>query len=230
MTTSISASDISSMVTNLQRSIDSALKKATTTAQDPKPENVKEYQQDVKKSGINVAAMATDVGVLVKDTSRLNVMSVLGKNDTVDFYKVKVASSGDVALGQAGDAGVRFQLLDRTGAIVADSDSSQGKAYDAYTKMRAGSLSLNSGDYTVRISRDKSVSTSQERNYAFQLRMGTYTADYDTIARQPTQQGRAEGTSPAYLSLLTGDTSGNVGSLASLLAGSSRGRLLSGLF
>lgn len=229
-----SVSDLSSMASSLQQSIEAAIKRVQTqsagTSSDPDPATVKQYEQDTKKSSLNISAMGTDIGVLTKDKSRLNVMSMLGKNDPVDFYRVKVTSTGTVSLGQVGDQGVRFQLMDKSGSIVADSDSTQGKAYDAYKKMKEGTYELAGGSYTVRISRDKGVSTTEQKNYAFQLRQGTYTEDYDTIARQPSANDRPFDL-PSYLTLLNGGSTDTTGGLASILmAGNTRGRLVNSLF
>lgn len=231
-----SVTDIKGMAAGLQQSVDAAMKRLQEQAKsaDPAPENVQAYEQDVRKKALNIPSLATDIGVLTKDVSRLNVMSMLGKNDPVDFYKVKVTAAGEVTLGRVGDEGVRFQLMDKSGAILADSDPTQGAAHDAYTKMQAGTLPLDRGDYTVRISRDKSVPLTEQRNYAFQLRMGTYSKDYDTIARQP-KEGDRPFDPPSYLAMLgggttNGTTTGN--SLTSiLLAGSGgRGSLFNGVF
>ncbi|NYZ17706.1 hypothetical protein HL658_34615 [Azospirillum sp. RWY-5-1] len=232
-----SVTDIQGMATGLQQSVDAAMKRLQDQAKsaDPAPENVQEFEQDVRKKALNIPSLATDIGVLTKDVSRLNVMSQLGKNDPVDFYKVKVTTAGEVTLGRVGDEGVRFQLMDKSGTIIADSDPGQGKAYDAFQKMQGGTQPLDRGDYTVRISRDKSVPQTEQRNYAFQLRMGTYSKDYDTIARQP-KEGDRPFDPPSYLAMLNGGSAtggtaaGN--SLASiLLAGSGgRGSLFNGLF
>lgn len=231
-----SVTDIKGMASGLQQSVDAAMKRLQEQAKgaDPAPEDVQTYEQDVRKKALNIPSLATDIGVLTKDVSRLNVMSMLGKNDPVDFYKVKVTTPGEVTLGRVGDEGVRFQLMDKGGTIIADSDPTQGAAYDAYQKMQAGTLPLDRGDYTVRIGRDKSVPQTEQRNYAFQLRMGTYSKDYDTIARQP-KEGDRPFDPPSYLAMLnggsaTGTSSGN--SLASILmAGSGgRGSLFNGLF
>lgn len=228
-------SDLSSLTSGLQASIDAAMKRIQEQAKaaDPAPESVESYEQDVRKASLNVPSLATNIGVLAKDSTRLNVMSMLGKNDPVDFYKFKVTSKGEVTLGQVGDTGVRFQLMDRTGSIIADSNPTQGAAYDAFKKMQTGEMTLDRGDYTARISRDKGVPVTEQRNYAFQLRMGTYTEDYDTIARQPDSN---DGTTsrPAYLALLGGSstTTDTTGGLASILmgTGSGRGSLFNGLF
>lgn len=232
-----SVTDIQGMAAGLQQSVDAAMKRLQEQAKsaDPAPENVQGYEQDVRKKALNIPSLATDAGVLTKDVSRLNVMSQLGKNDPVDFYKVKVTTAGDVTLGRVGDEGVRFQLMDKSGAILADSDPGQGAAYDAYKKMQTGTQPLDRGDYTVRISRDKSVPQTEQRNYAFQLRMGTYSKDYDTIARQP-KEGDRPFDPPSYLAMLNGGaTTGGTAagnSLASILmAGSGgRGSLFNGLF
>lgn len=238
-------SEVNSMVSSLQDSLNNALRSMTSGANSTKSSDVKSSQQDVTKSSLNVKAMATDLGSLVKDKTRLNLVSTLGKTDPVDFYKFTATSSGTMALGRVGDSGVRFQLMDKTGNVIADSADGQGTATDNYTKLKSGQLQVDKGDYTVRITRDKDVSLMEEKDYAFQLQMGKFTEDHDTVARAP-DNATASGSS--YLSILNGNTSSSrsnnlvallsgdtsssssSGDLASLLSGGGRGKLINGLF
>jgi hypothetical protein len=236
-------SDVNAMVSGLTSSIDNALRNIKTDDDANKPKKVKEYEQDTAKASLNVKAMATDAGILTKDKTRLNVVSTLGKYDPVDFYKVKVSTAGNITLGQVGDSGIRFQFMDKTGNVMADSDPGAGAAYEAYKQMKDGKFAAAAGDYTVRIARTKDAKLTQDRDYAFQLQMGTYTEDYDTIARQPTSGGTsgssylsilnggsASGKAGSLIALLSGDTSAAAtGGLASILSGG-RGSLVNGMF
>lgn len=234
-------SDIGSMAQSLQASIDAAMKRVqeqAKNAKDDKPTGkVQEYEQNVRKSALNAAPFATAIGTLVKDTSRLNVFSSLAANDPADFYKFSVTSKGEVTLGRVGDADVRIQLMDKQGKIVADSNKDSGAAYDAYKNVEKGTLTLDKGDYTLRISRDKGVAAKDEKNYGVQLRMGDYSKDYDTIAKQPAKGDNPFQNTPKLQSLstlLTGDTSSASSGALGILNGTSgyagRGSLLNGLF
>lgn len=237
-----SASDIKSLAGGLQSSIDAAMKRLQTQIsqeqQNKTPTGkVQEFQQDVRKSAYNTQHFATNIGVLVKDVSRLNVMSSLPANDPADFYKVKITGDGAMTLGQVGDKGVRFQMMDKAGKVLADSDEQAGAAYDAYKKLQSGTYLATKGDYTVRVSRAAGEKASEEKNYAFQFAQGGYTKDYDTIARQP-EKGKAGGNGQSYLDILRsgGASSGNLSMLGannalSLLGGASsrRGSLLNTL-
>lgn len=238
-------SDITSMVSSLQQSIDAAVKKAQkdqgSTQKTGSADKV--YEQDTRKSSSTLSAYATDMGYLIKDKTRLNSFSILAKSDPVDFYKFKVTTKGEVGLGRVGDDGLRVQLMDKAGKIVADSSGETATTKDAYTKWTKGQLPLDKGDYTVRVTRDKGVAATAEKQYALQLTQGAYTTDYDTYAKQPQAGDSAGGTQvPSYvrtLQSLMGASSVTSSNLTNLLLGGSssssssssgRGSLLNGLF
>ncbi|MCW2243965.1 hypothetical protein [Azospirillum canadense] len=233
---------IGSMAQSLQASIDAAMKRVqdqAKNAKDDKPTGkVQEYEQNVRKSSLNAAPFATNIGTLVKDTSRLNVFSSLAANDPADFYKFSVTSKGEVSLGRVGDSDVRIQLMDKQGKVIADSNKDSGAAYDAYKNLEKGSQTLDKGDYTLRISRDKGVAVKDDKNYGVQLRMGDYSKDYDTVAKQPAKGDNPFGDTPKLQSLAailtgSGSSSSSSGALGILNGGGSysgRGSLLNGLF
>jgi len=216
MTTS--ASDVSSMVSSLNSSINAALESVKKKTEEAASSGVKEYEQTVQKSSLNVKATATDVGTLTKDKTRLNVVSSLASADLVDFYKFTVSEKGDATLGRVGASGIRLQVMDKTGNVIADSDSSSGTAYEAYTKMTKDGYTLDKGAYTVRVTRDKGESAMEGKDYAFQFAMGQYSQDYDTVVKQPSTTSGS-----SYLSLLTGSSGSTANSLAAFLSGSSTG-------
>ncbi|WP_448206102.1 hypothetical protein [Azospirillum sp. sgz302134] len=233
----VGLSDIGSMAQSLQASIDAAMKRVQDQAKNTKDDKpagkVQQYEQNVRKSALNTAPMATNIGTLVKDTSRLNVFSSLAANDPADFYKFTVTTKGEVALGRVGDADVRIQLMDKQGKVVADSNKDAGATYDAYKKLEKGELTVDRGDYTVRIARDKDVPVKDPKNYGVQLKMGTYSKDYDTIAKQPAKGDNPFQNSPQLqrLSALLGtSSSSSSGALNLLNGGGGRGSLLNGLF
>ncbi len=239
----VGMSDIGSMAQSLQSSIDAAIKRvqeqaAAQGAQDAGPSGkVQEYQQDVRKSALNASAFATNIGVLTKNLSRLNVFSSLAANDPADFYKFTVTNKGEVSLGRVGDEGARIQVMDRQGKVIADSSAEAGAANDAFKKMEKGEFTLDPGAYTLRIAREKGVPAKDAKNYGVQLRMGDYSKDYDTIAKQPAKGDNPFQGSPqlqSLSSLLTGGAGTVASGPLTLLGGGSgyggRGSLLNGLF
>lgn len=145
---------------------------------------IKEYQKEVRKSPFTTAGAATDMGLLVKGTNRLNVISNLKAKDTVDFYKFRVVNQGEVTLGQAGGEGLRVQVMSKLGTVIADSNEKTGKQNENFKKFQDGTMTLERGDYVLRVTRDEQVKKT-DVNYALQLRMGRFVNDYDTIVREP---------------------------------------------
>lgn len=181
------AFDISGMVSGLQSSIDAAVKRVQAQAQSTskKTGDVEEFQQEVNKSKLNASMFSTNIGTLVKDTSRLNVLSTLAAKDPGDFYSMNVTSAGKMTIGRVGDEGVRVQVMNRQGKILADSNKDAGEAYTNYQKLEKDGLDVASGKMTLRITRDPGIAATKELNYGVQFRMGDYKQDYDTIAKQP---------------------------------------------
>jgi len=182
-----SVSGVNQMVSDLNKSLNAAIAnvKAQQDAAASSAANVQSFEKTVRKSSSDSRSFATDVGVLSKNVSRLNVVATLAPNDPVDFYKFRVTTKGEATMGQIGDEGVQLQIMSKTGQVVADSSKNAGKAYDSFRSLQRGELTLDRGDYTLRVSRDKGESAKDPKNYAVQLSMGTYTKDYDTIAKEP---------------------------------------------
>lgn len=183
-------SSVNSMVSTLNESINnavSALKKQAAKQTDSS--NVQTYQKTVAKSAGTARVNSTDIGILTKNSSRLNVVSKLAKGDNVDFYKFTVNNAGDnMAMTNVGGDGVRIQLMSRNGVVLADSDKSSGSRYEAYKKLTKGEYSAKKDTYTVRVSRLRGADMAGDKNYALQLSMGTYKKDYETVASQPTSK------------------------------------------
>ena len=188
---------VGQMVADLNKSVSAAVERlnAQREAQAAATANVQEFRKDVRKSSVHTPGFATDIGVLAKNMTRLNVVGALGADDPVDFYKFRVTTKGETTLGHVGDEGLRVQVMSKFGTVVADSDKGAGKQHDAYKSMMQGEFALDRGDYTLRLTREKGVSAKENKNYAIQLSMGTYTQDYDTVAKAP-----KKGESPFNLS------------------------------
>ncbi len=178
-------SSVSSMVSNLNASINNAVEAIRKSQSNQAIGEVQTFEKSVNKSVLATTGGATDIGVLVKNSTRLNVASTLAPNDKVDFFKFKVITKGEMTLGQVGDDGVRVQLMNRLGRVMADSDPKSGDGYDAFKKLQAGNMTVDKGDYTLRVTREKGQSDKDPKNYAMQVVMGNYSKDYDTVAKQP---------------------------------------------
>lgn len=197
---------VSQMVSDLNKSVNAAIErvKAQQEAQSAASANVQEFRKDVRKSASNTAGAATDIGVLAKNVTRLNVVGALGANDPVDFYKFRVTTKGEVTLGQIGDEGTRVQVMSKYGTVIADSNKDAGKQYDNFKSMMQGDFSLDRGDYTLRLTRDKGQSPKDTKNYAIQLSMGSYSQDYDTVAKAPAKGQAAYTLSTGQQAMLDG--------------------------
>ncbi|WP_245985938.1 hypothetical protein [Azospirillum thermophilum] len=185
------------LVSDLNKSVGAAVErmKAQKEAEAAAAANAQNFQKTVRKSSSDSRMFATDIGVLSKNVTRLNVIGGLSPGDNVDFYKFRVTTKGEATMGQIGDSGVRVQLMSKLGVVVADSDKTSGKSYDSYKELLQGNLALDRGDYTVRVTREKGESAKTAKNYAIQFSMGGYTQDYDTVAKNP-----RKGDSPFQLS------------------------------
>lgn len=179
--------NLNSLVSNLNQSITDAVSRlqAQQQAQASSAESVEELRKDVRKSATNTAFQATDIGILARNTTRLNVISSLNADDPADFYKFKVTSSSETTLGQVGDEGLRVQVQSKLGVVVADSNKDAGDNYGNFQKLQRGELTLDRGDYVLRVSREKGESPKEAKNYAISLSQGSFTKDFDTVAKQP---------------------------------------------
>lgn len=222
-------SSVNSLVSSLNSSISNALTALQQTQSASAADTVKTYEKSVKKSSLTNAGAATDIGILAKNTTRLNVASTLEANDTVDFYKFKTTSKGEATLAHVGDDGVRLQLMSRLGTVLADSDPKSGGNYDSFKALERGELTLDKGDYTLRVTRDKGQSVTEPKNYALQMVMGGYSQDYDTVAKQPTKGESPFQMSTAQQSMLDGLNSA-ISSMSSITYGETGTEKLMGSF
>jgi len=196
---------VNQMVSDLNKSIKAAVERTKAQASEGSG-NVQEFRKDVKKSPLNTPGFATDIGILAKNTTRLNVVSNLGADDPVDFYKFRVVTRGEPTLGKLGDEGVRLQVMSKLGVVLADSNKDAGDKFDSFEKMQKGELTLDRGDYTLRVTREKGEKASEPKNYALQLSMGSYTQDFDTVAKQPAKGDSPFSMSGAQQAMLSGLT------------------------
>lgn len=166
--------------------------KANKKAEAQSKIQVQTFEKQVRKSPYSTNGAATDIGTLIKDTTRLNVYSNIKKDDKGDVFKVRVQTSGEAQIGVLGDPGLRVQVMSRFGAVVADSKEGLGSTSDNYKALQKGEFKLGSGDYYIKVTNDGSGPAKDSKgnvltskNYAIQMSMGVYRKDYDTVAQQP---------------------------------------------
>lgn len=222
-------SSVSSMVSNLNASINNAVEAIRKSQSNQAIGEVQTFEKSVNKSALTTTGGATDIGVLAKNATRLNVASTLAPNDKVDFYKFKVTTKGEMTLGQVGDDGVRVQLMNRLGRVMADSDPKAGDEYDSFKKLQAGNMTVDKGDYTLRVTRDKGQSDKDPKNYAMQVVMGNYSKDYDTVAKQPAKGDTGPALTTGQQATLDGLNSA-IGTMNSIPSGQTGTQKLMGSF
>ena len=166
--------------------------KANKKAEAQSKIQVQTFEKQVRKSPYSTNGAATDIGTLIKDTTRLNVYSNIKKDDKGDVFKVRVQTSGEAQIGVLGDPGLRVQVMSRFGAVVADSKEGLGSTSDNYKALQKGEFKLGSGDYYIKVTNDGSGPAKDSKgnvltskNYAIQMSMGVYRKDYDTVAQKP---------------------------------------------
>lgn len=151
---------------------------------------VQEYRKDTRDVLFDNNATARDIGRLVQNKTRLNVISALSKNDDADAFRFRIAKTAPTKIGtlntQAGGNSLRYQIFSRTTAqLIADSDPRSGAAYKSYQELESGTLEMKAGEYVLRISRLPRIDTRRaaEFQYAVQFSQGSFTQDYDTVEK-----------------------------------------------
>ncbi|MBP2297667.1 hypothetical protein [Azospirillum picis] len=222
-------SGVNSMVSSLNASIKNAVDAIQRSQSNQAIGEVQDFSKTVKKSPLTTAGSATDIGMVTKNVSRLNVASSLAANDKVDFYKFKATTKGELTMGQVGDDGVRVQLMNKYGRVMADSNKDSGDDYAAFKKLQAGNLTIDKGDYTIRVTRDKGQSDKDPKNYALQVVMGNYSKDYDTVAKQPAKGDTGLTLSTGQQAMLDG-LNNAIGTMNSIPTGQTGTQKLMGSF
>lgn len=144
------------------------------------------------------------IGTLIKDTSTLTVNGTLSKINTADYFKFTVKetidnvsmvikASGTPERNGSSDSTIssvdvendvgyaNVQLLDRRGNVIADSSvNATLDQQKAYQSLRNGELELDSGSYTVKVTRAPGVLRSQKVLYAVELLAGEEKKAYST--------------------------------------------------
>lgn len=122
---------------------------------------------------------------LPQQGSSLDVTSKLTSAVTQEVYNFSLSGSNlKLAFdGGANDANARVQLLDSTGAIIADSQGTPALASNYADLNSADGLDVDAGDYSVVVSYDPANLANAELAYNFQLYSGNrYSIVYHTEA------------------------------------------------
>lgn len=163
---------------------------------------VQAFEKEIQDVVVDTLQSARDIGILVENNSRLNVFTALTEGDTVDNFKFRVHRDGAAKLGfltnrpdQAEEAAqgeedappaIRVQVMTRNGRLLADSGADDGSDLKAnFMLLELGGLHLEAAEYVVRVERAEDVPARELVNYSFQLTMGAFNNDYDTIEQPP---------------------------------------------
>ncbi len=125
---------------------------------------------------------AREVGRVRMNNARLNIFSSVSEGDKEDHFKFFVDSPGDLKMANFEEGGARFQIMNKKGRVIADSDDSTRLLFQRFERMQsADGEKWKPGEYYVRITRADSNGTDSVP-YSVQLQMGSDVKnDYDTI-------------------------------------------------
>ena len=157
----------------------------TTTTTAP-TDGRKVWQKSAYDVKDQVKETATDVGYLRKNDSRVDIVSTIDKGNSSQAFSFSNMSDAKVKLSDAGANGLRVQVLNQAGWVVADSKSGQGQASQNYTAMTNGTYDMKQGKYFVTVQRAPNAPTTSQVNYNLQLSEGsTVKNDYitDVVAK-----------------------------------------------
>jgi hypothetical protein len=136
-------------------------------------------KRDIVQDNLNTAR---EIGRVRMNNARLNVFSAITEGEKVDNFKFFVDSVGGLKMADFKEGEARFQVLNKRGRVIADSDESTRLHYKKFQEMQsAEGAKWKPGEYFLRVTRTSS-STTEKIPYSVQLQMGTEVRnDYDTI-------------------------------------------------
>lgn len=169
---------------------------------------------------------ARDIGLVNINDSRLNLITALHEGDTVDHFKFTATSRGEVQLTYAINEGVRIEVYNKLGTKLGDS-SEEGTL--EFTPIELGDdedsesytpgavfVTLDPGEYYIKVTRDSDVPTTEHLNYQLQLQMGdTYGNAYQVIETKAPSTSQLSSTSAATATA----PGSNIASMLSSLVG-----------
>lgn len=150
------------------------------------------YQRDVSLALNSTLADAADLGSLVKNQTQLDVKSRVSRENATHFYKFALDGNSMKMnfTNNTGTSGLRVQVLNSSGKVIADSSSSASDTLQsAYKDLTSSSgLSSSSGDYYVKVTFDSTSLRSVPQTYSLGLYSGTqFTESYQTTAKPQTK-------------------------------------------
>ncbi|MFA6280015.1 MAG: hypothetical protein WC612_04410 [Bdellovibrionales bacterium] len=151
------------------------------------------YQRDVSLP-LNISLdTANNLGTLTTDETELNVKAQVMRENPTHFYKFTLdGSSIKMSFSNmTGSSGLRVQLLNSSGKIVADNSSTALEALQtAYKSMSSSSgLNQNAGDYSIKVTFDAAQLRSVPQQYSISLYSGTrFSTSYQTVAKAQTSE------------------------------------------
>lgn len=123
---------------------------------------------------------ARDLGEARLDHSRLNLFTSITVGDKEDNFKFQVPTEGPLRLGLWPKDGVRIELMNSRGKVIADSEGT-GKLLEKYQNIEKTKERIDPGEYFVRITRSKGSPTDVETPYSLQIQVGSQNRrDFDT--------------------------------------------------
>ena len=154
------------------------------------------YQRDVSIAMNSTLEDANDLGTLTTNQTQLDIKARLSRENATHFYKYTL--DGDnlkmAFLNNTATTGLRFQILDSSGKVVADnSESATQTLQDAYKNATSwDGLDQEAGDYFIKVSFDVTSLRSVPQEYSVAMYSGTrFAASYQTTAKAQTSAKQA---------------------------------------
>lgn len=143
--------------------------------------NVKVFEREGRDVHKDTVDTARDLGKARLNHGRLNLFTSLGPGDTEDNFKFNVTTEGRLRLGIWPEDGIRIQISDSRGKLIADNGGT-GKYLDKFDDIKKSRERFSPGDYYIKVSREDTADTQTEIGYSLQVQVGDqYREDYDTI-------------------------------------------------
>ena len=143
--------------------------------------NVKVFEREGRDVHKDVVETARDLGKARLNHARLNLFTSLGPGDTEDNFKFNVTTEGRLRLGIWPEEGIRIQISDSRGKLIADSGGT-GKYLEKFDDIKKSRDRVSAGDYYIKVTREDTSDTQTEIGYSLQVQVGDqYREDYDTI-------------------------------------------------
>ncbi|MDD3181642.1 MAG: hypothetical protein PHD48_02405 [Alphaproteobacteria bacterium] len=149
------------------------------------------YQRDVSLPLNSTLSDAADLGALTTNSTQLDVKSRVSRQNPNHFYKFELEGNSIKMnfTNNTGSSGLRVQLLNSSGKVIADSSTSASDELQAaYKELNSSDgLDAKAGDYYVKVTFDTAQARSVPQTYSLGLYSGTrFTSSYQTTAKPQT--------------------------------------------